>query len=210
MKDIGLVGLPYSGKSTVFTALTRSGSAGGRAHQAVVEVPDPRVETLAELERSRKLVHAQVRFVDVPGATSAQGLAQLREMDALCIVLRAFGPDIHPAKELREVEAELVLADLAVVESALENARRRAKGGRTAVLELDALERAHTALSEERPLAGAELSPEELLHLRSVAPLTVKPWVPVANLEEGAKLPPGLPEGTVAVFASIEAETAGM
>jgi GTP-binding protein YchF len=168
------------------------------------------VETLAELERSRKIVHAQVRFVDVPGAMSAQGLAQLREVDALCIVLRAFGADTDPPQDLAEVEAELVLADIAVVESALENARRRAKGGRTAVPELDALERAHAALLDERRLADAGLSPEDLQHLRSVAPLTVKPWIPVANLEEGAELPADLPEESVAVSAAIEAETAGM
>ena len=194
----------------MFTALTRSGSAGGRANQAVVEVPDPRVETLAELEHSRKLVHAQVRFVDVPGATSAQGLAQLRETDALAVVLRAFGDDADPAKDLRDVEVELVLADLAVVDSALEGARRRAKGGRTKVPELDAIERAHAALSEEKRLADAGLSDDDLQHLRSVAPLTLKPWIPVANLEEGAELPAGLPEDAVGVYASIEAETAGM
>src|SRR5881398_2658821 len=106
LKDVGLVGLPYSGKSTLFTALTRAGAVGGRANQAVVEVPDARVETLGELERSAKLVHAQIRFVDVPGATSAQGLATLREMDALCVVLRAFGPDADPAHELDEIRAD--------------------------------------------------------------------------------------------------------
>src|SRR5207248_8798855 len=128
-------GLPYAGKSTLFSALTRAGTAGGRANQAVVKVPDERVGVLAELERSRKIVHAQVRFVDVPGATSAQGLAALREVDALCVVLRAFGDDADPAKELVDVRAELILADLAVVESSLEGARRRGKGGRSSVPE---------------------------------------------------------------------------
>jgi ribosome-binding ATPase YchF (GTP1/OBG family) len=194
----------------LFTALTRTGSAGGRANQAVVEVPDARVEALTELERSRKKVHAQVRFVDVPGGTSAQGLAALREVDALCLVLRAFGGDADPVRELAELEAELLLADLAVVESALEGARRRAKGGRSAVPELGALERAQNALSEEKRLADADLDVDELRHLRSVAALTLKPWIPVANLEEGGELPGGLPDDTVPVYASIEAETAGM
>jgi len=168
------------------------------------------VEHLGEIERSRKLVHAQVRFVDVPGGTSAQAIATLRETDALCVVIRAFGPDADPARELETVRQDLILADLAVAESALENARKRGKGGRTAVPELEPLERAHAALSEERLLADAGLSPEDAAHLRGIAPLTLKPWVPVANLEEGAELPAGLPDETVAVYASIEAETAGM
>src|SRR6266508_1695707 len=75
MKSIGLVGVPYSGKSTLFTALTRTGAVGGRANQAVVPVPDTRLAVLAKLERSRKVVAAQVRFVDVPGGTTAQRLA---------------------------------------------------------------------------------------------------------------------------------------
>jgi ribosome-binding ATPase len=210
MKDVGLVGVPFSGKSTLFTALTRTGAVGGRSNQAVVEVPDRRVERLGDIERSRKLVHAQVRFVDVPGGTSAHAIATLRETDALCVVLRAFGPEADPAGELETVRQDLILADLAVAESSLENARKRAKGGRSAVPELDALERAHAVLSEERLLADAGLSDEERAHVRGIAPLTLKPWVPVANLEEGADLPAGLPEGTVAVYASIEAETAGM
>ena len=211
MKDVGLVGLPFSGKSTLFTALTRTGAAGGRANQAVVAVPDPRLPVLTQMERSRKTVPAQVRFVDVPGGTSAQGLAALRETDALTMVVRAFGIDADPAKELEEVRAELLLADLANVETAVENARRRAKGrGAKELGELTALERAHAALSAETPLRHAGLSEEDRQVLRSLAPLTDKPQVVVANVEEGAGLPTGLPDGSVAVSAEIEAETAAM
>ena len=210
MKDVGLAGLPYSGKSTLFTALTRVGAAGGRSSQAVVPVPDPRLAVLAELERSRKVVPAQVRFVDVPGGLTAQGIAALRECDALALVLRGFGPDVAPGGELDRLRAELLLADLAVVESALENARRRSKGGHAPVPEAPVLERAAAALSEEHALSEVGLDEDALGHLRALAPLTLKPWIPVVNLEEGSELPDGLPGGAVGVWASIEAETAGM
>jgi ribosome-binding ATPase YchF (GTP1/OBG family) len=112
MKDIGLVGHPFSGRSTLFTALTRTGSHGGQANHAVVPVPDPRLGVLTEMERSRKTVPAQVGFVDVPGGiSSAQGIARLRETDALAIVLRCFGADAKPAAELDEVRADLILSD---------------------------------------------------------------------------------------------------
>jgi ribosome-binding ATPase YchF (GTP1/OBG family) len=211
MKGAGLVGVPYSGKSTLFTALTRTGAAGGRANQAVVPVPDPRLDVLAKLEHSARVVPAQVRFIDVPGGTTAQGLATLREADALCAVLRAFGADAQPAAELREVEADLLIADLAVVESALGNATKR-RQGKTAGSpgEVEALQAAHAALSAERPLRDAALDDEQRKVLRGLAPLTLKPWVVVANLEEGQPIPEGLPEGTLGVWAAIEAETAAM
>jgi ribosome-binding ATPase len=208
MRDIGLVGVPFSGKSTLFTALTRAGSHGGQANVAVVTVPDPRLSVLTEMERSKKTVPAQVRFVDVPGGvSSAQGLAKLREADALAIVLRCFGPDPKPTDELSNVRSELLLADLAVVESALEKATKRAKG-KTGP-EVDALQRAKDALDGERPLREAGLSEEELGHLKAIAPLTLKPEVVVANLEEGEEPPAELGDA-VGVYASIEAETSEM
>jgi ribosome-binding ATPase len=209
MKDVGLVGVPFSGRSTLFTALTRAGSHGGQANHALVPVPDPRLPVLTEMERSRKTVHAQVGFVDVPGGiSSAQGIAKLRETDALAVVVRCFGPDAKPAAELAEVRADLLLSDLAVIEPALQRATKRARGAATA--EIDALANATTALASETPLRDAGLSPEELRELKAIAPLTLKPEVVVANVEEGTEIPGGLPEGTVGVYASIEAETAEM
>jgi ribosome-binding ATPase len=208
MRDIGLVGVPFSGKSTLFTALTRAGSHGGQANVAVVPVPDPRLAVLTEMERSKKTVPAQVRFVDVPGGvSSAQGLAKLREADALAVVVRCFGADRRPAEELDDVRSELLLADLAVVESAVEKAAKRAKakGGP----EVDALQRAKEALDAEQPLRETGLSEDELGHLRAIAPLTLKPEVVIANLEEGEELPGELGEA-VGVYASIEAETTEM
>jgi ribosome-binding ATPase len=209
MKDIGLVGVPFSGRSTLFTALTRTGSHGGQANRALVPVPDPRLGTLTEMERSRKTVHAQVGFVDVPGGTSsAQGIAKLRETDALAIVVRCFGIDAKPAHELSEVRADLLLADEAVIEPALERATKRARGGSTA--ETEALAKANAALAGEIPLRDARLSEQERRELKAIAPLTLKPEVVLANLEEGTPTPAELPEGTVGVYASIEAETAEM
>jgi ribosome-binding ATPase len=209
MKDIGLVGVPFSGRSTLFTALTRTGSHGGQANHALVPVPDPRLATLTEMERSRKTVHAQVGFVDVPGGTSsAQGIAKLRETDALAIVLRCFGVEAKPAHELSEVRADLLLADQAVIEPALERATKRARGGATA--EIEALAKANAALAGEISLRDAGLSEQERRELKAIAPLTLKPELVLANLEEGAQTPAELPEGTVGVYASIEAETAEM
>jgi ribosome-binding ATPase len=212
LKDVGIVGLPYSGKSTLFAALTRSGAAGGRAHQAVVEVPDERLEVLARIERSRRVVPAKVRFVDVPGGLGAQALCHHRQADALCVVVRAHG-DGDPAGELANVRAELLLNDLATVESALAKAAkaaRTAKGGGAPPGQLEAIRRAFELLDAEVPLVDAGLDERARAQLAGFGLLTLKPSVVVANVAEGATAADGLPEGAIAISAALEAEVAGM
>jgi ribosome-binding ATPase len=208
MKDVGLVGVPFSGKSTLFTALTHAGSHGGQANVAVVPVPDARLAVLAEIERSRKTVAAQVRFVDVPGGiSSAQGLARLRETDALAVVIRCFGAGAAPASELATVRADLLLSDLEVIETALAKAQKRARGRPGP--ELAALQASKSALEAEVALRDAPLDPEHVAALKGISPLTLKPEIVVANLEESTSVPPELGDA-VPVYAAIEAEVAEM
>ena len=209
MKTVGIVGLPYSGKSTLFTALTRSGAAGGRSNQAVVSVPDERLGVLAGMESSKSVVPAKVRFGDVPGGLTAQGIAEFRQVDALCMVLGAFTEGEDPASALAQLTAEMVLADLVSIESGLEKARKRAKSKGGEPGEVEVLERSHAALSDERLLRDESFSAIELKLLRGYGPLTLKPWIVVANVPEGVTEVTGLDDAVV-ISAALEAEVAGV
>jgi ribosome-binding ATPase len=223
VKTVGIVGLPGSGVTTIFTALTAvEGSASQRTHQAVVPVPDERVDVLGRLHASKKIVFSTLRFVEAgglvrrgargTGALSAELLGVLRECDAMLVVLRAF-PGMEPADpsgELAELELELVLADLASVSSKLERDVKAAKSGEAEAKRLvQTMGKAKEALDNGTPLHAGGFAEDELKDLSVLSPLTLKPAVVVANVGESG--PEGtLPEGAVPVAGALEAEVAGL
>ena len=233
MKSIGIVGAPYSGKTTFFSALTAAAAStgGARANVAVVAVPDPRVDELTRLHGSRKSVYAQLKFVDVAGLAkgsgaggglSGQTLGSLRETDALAVVVRGYGEDADPAAELADLQLELTLADLDSIAGAAQKAAKKARvGDRAAAAEAELLTRARAILDEGRPLRSASWATEELAVFRNFSPLTLKPAVLVLNVDdegaaEGAALARRLApvlgpdaEG-IAVPTRLEAEVGGM
>lgn len=206
--QVGLVGLPQSGKTTVFQALT---AAHGRAlgpfkpnepHIAVIKVPDPRVDALAEMYHPRKTTHAEIEFVDLPGAAVGGGkeeaarLATLRTVDMLLYVVRAFqneavpheGP-VDPAADLARVHADLILADLQVAENRIQRLQegiRRARPQEREVQEreLALVRRIHAALERGTPVRDLDLEPDEEKLIRGFQFLTLKPALVVVNIDE--------------------------
>ena len=194
--QVGILGLPSSGKTTLFAALTGPGSGERtRASRAVnvgmAALPDERLPRVAAVTGARKVTPAAIRIVDVP-ATGAAQLGELRQADALLAVLNAFAPEADVRADLRTLELELLVADRDHVERRLERVRRQAKSGEAASRqEAATLEAVLAHLEGGRPLSewqGA-LPPE-------LEPLTTKPLIAVENGPSGldAKLEAELTE----------------
>ena len=205
MERFGLVGLPNAGKSSLYNALTGGGAlaapyafATKDPNIGVAKVPDERVDRLAVMSKTKTLVHASVQVVDigglVEGASKGEGLgnkflANIREVDAIVFVLRAFadvdvpGPD-DPIEHLRVVEIELALADLETIEKRLNQATRQAKLDKSAAGELEALQAAYDALSEGTPLYRAGLKAEWREQLKPYFLLTNRSVLAVVNVGE--------------------------
>lgn len=212
---LGIIGLPQSGKTTLFNALTRATQPTGvpgkiEVHTAVVDVPDPRVDVLSRMFNPKKTIYAKVTYADIAGldgSASKSGISgtllnQLTQMDGFIHVVRCFEDEnvphpqgsVDPARDLTAMDAEFVLNDLIAVERKLERlAEERKKGGGrdrvTIEREIVLFERLQAALNAETLLRDVEISADEEKLLSGFGFLSRKPALVVLNLAEGQAAP---------------------
>jgi ribosome-binding ATPase YchF (GTP1/OBG family) len=233
MLSAGIVGLPNVGKSTLFNAVTRTHKAPAENYPfctidpnvGVVIVPDPRLEKIAEISRSKKITATAIEFVDiaglVKGASAGEGLGNqflhhIREVDAIVQVVRCFeNPDVHhvsatidPVRDIEVINTELVLSDLASLQKRRDRIQKQLHAGeKAAIVESAIIEKLLVHLDRGKPAVTADLTPEEKPIARGFFLLTSKPTIFACNVTESDLA--AVAAGDLSAIASAKADDRG-
>ena len=194
---LGIIGKPQCGKTTVFNAASGQQEAVGdfsrASHRAIIKVPDERVDRLAEIFLPKKQTYPEIEFLDAPGfagkgkeSTGLDISNELREMNALIMVIDAFSSEADPARYIQNLFDEMILADQVVVENNLENKSRKKNltGDKSLKREMDLLKKCLAILEDGRPLLYMDPSDTETVLLRNYQFLSLKPVLIVLNIAE--------------------------